>query len=89
MAIEDGVVLAKELALARDLDDYAAVENALRAYERNRIPRTSAIVNESWQLSNTVLVTNPLRSRIQETFLKMTPKSVWRKRGEADAVYEA
>ena len=89
MAIEDGIVLAKELALAENLDDYVAVENALRAYERNRIPRTTAIVNESWQLSNTVLVTNPLRSRIQETFLKMTPKSVWRKRGEADAMYEA
>ncbi len=89
MAIEDGVVLAKELALAGDLDDYAAVVNALHAYERNRIPRTTAIVNESWQLSNNVLVTNPLRSRIQETFLKMTPKSVWRKRGEADAMYEA
>ncbi len=89
MAIEDSVVLAKELALAYDLNDYAAVENALRAYERNRMPRTAFITNESWQLGNTLLVTNPVRSRIQETFLQLTPKSVWRKRGEADAEYEA
>ncbi len=89
MAIEDGVVLAKELALASDLADYEAVENALRAYERNRIPRTAAIINESWELSSRILVTNPLQTRIGETILKLTPKSVWRKRGEADAVYEA
>ncbi|GAC1407318.1 MAG: hypothetical protein NVSMB49_27210 [Ktedonobacteraceae bacterium] len=46
MAIEDGVMLVKELAMADDLDNYVAVENALRAYEHNRIPRTIAIINE-------------------------------------------
>ncbi len=49
LAIEDAVVLAKELALASNLSDYATVDDALRAYERIRMPRTAAIVNESWE----------------------------------------
>lgn len=89
MAIEDAVVLAKELALVPDLHNYDDVEAALRAYERNRMPRSAAIIRESWQLSRTVMNTDPLRAPVQELFLRLTPESVWRRRGEADAEYEA
>lgn len=89
LAIEDAVVLAKELALAHDLSDYATVEAALRAYERNRMPRSAAIVNESWKIGRNILVTNPLQCRVRDFFLSLTPKSVWRKRAEEDAAYEA
>jgi 2-polyprenyl-6-methoxyphenol hydroxylase-like FAD-dependent oxidoreductase len=89
MSIEDGVVLAKELALAHDLTDYEAVDNALRAYERSRMPRTAAINRESWQIGQMILRENPVALRVQRTFLRLTPKRVWRQRGEADAAYEA
>jgi 2-polyprenyl-6-methoxyphenol hydroxylase-like FAD-dependent oxidoreductase len=89
MSIEDGVVLAKEFSLARDLGDDDAVEGALRAYERNRMPRTAAINRESWQIGQMILRDNPVAVRVQRAFLQLTPKRVWRKRGEVDAEYEA
>jgi 2-polyprenyl-6-methoxyphenol hydroxylase-like FAD-dependent oxidoreductase len=89
MSIEDAVVLAKELALARDLADTEAVDAALRAYERNRMPRTAAINRESWQISQMIMQENPIIARAQQLGMRLTPKSVWRKRGEADAAYEA
>lgn len=89
LAIEDAVVLAKELALARDLSDYATVDAALRAYERNRMTRSASIVNESWEIGRNILLTNPLQCWVRDFFLSLTPKSVWRKRAEADAAYEA
>jgi 2-polyprenyl-6-methoxyphenol hydroxylase-like FAD-dependent oxidoreductase len=88
MAIEDAVVLAKELALASGLRDYPAVDNALRAYERERIPRTTDIVNESWEIGRRILWTNPLQCYIRDTFLRLTPRKVWRKSAEAAVAYE-
>ena len=88
MAIEDAVVLAKELAIAGDLRDYASVDNALRAYERERIPRTTAIVNESWEIGRRILWTNPFQCYIRDTFLRLTPHKVWRKSAEAAVTYE-
>ena|SRR5690348_16576398 len=88
MAIEDAVVLAKELALDSDLRDYSSVDNALRAYERERIPRTADIVNESWEIGRRILWTNPLQCYIRDTFLRLTPGKVWRKSAEAAVAYE-
>jgi 2-polyprenyl-6-methoxyphenol hydroxylase-like FAD-dependent oxidoreductase len=88
MAIEDAVVLAKELALASDLGDYLCVENALRAYERERIPRTADIVNESWEIGRRILWTNPLQCYIRDIFLRLTPNKVWRKSAAAAVAYE-
>jgi 2-polyprenyl-6-methoxyphenol hydroxylase-like FAD-dependent oxidoreductase len=42
-ALEDGVTLANSV------HSHATTEEALRAYERLRIPRTTAIVNDSWR----------------------------------------
>jgi 2-polyprenyl-6-methoxyphenol hydroxylase-like FAD-dependent oxidoreductase len=89
MSIEDAVVLAKELALVPSLRDGAEVDAALRAYERGRIPRTTAIVNESWQLSRQIMQDHPALSRLGELYLRLTPASVWRHRAERDADYEA
>lgn len=88
MAIEDAVVLAKELALVTDLSDYPSVENALRAYERERIPRTAGIVNESWEIGRRIMWTNPLQCYIRDIFLRLTPDKVWRKSAEAAVAYE-
>jgi 2-polyprenyl-6-methoxyphenol hydroxylase-like FAD-dependent oxidoreductase len=88
MAIEDAVVLAKELALTQDLNDGRAVDDALRAYERQRMPRTAAIVRESWRIGRTIMWEDPLRCRLRDLSLLMTPAKVWRTRGEADAAYE-
>jgi 2-polyprenyl-6-methoxyphenol hydroxylase-like FAD-dependent oxidoreductase len=88
-AIEDAVVLAKELALVSSLRDGVEVHAALRAYERERIPRTTAIVNESWQLGRQIMQDHPVLSRIGELYLRLTPARVWRDRAEHDAAYEA
>ncbi|MDQ6669405.1 MAG: FAD-dependent monooxygenase [Chloroflexota bacterium] len=89
LAIEDAVVLAKELALISSPTDGAEVDIALRAYEGGRIPRTSAINRESWQISRSTMQDHPLWSRIGELYLQMTPARLWRARADRDAAYEA
>jgi hypothetical protein len=53
------------------------------------MPRTAAINRESWQISQMIMQENPIIARAQQLGMRLTPKSVWRKRGEADAAYEA
>ena len=88
LSIEDGVVLAKELALT-PLTDGAQIDSGLRAYERQRIPRTTAINRESWQISQRILQDNPVWGRVGELVLRLTPARVWRARADHDAAYEA
>ena len=76
MAVEDAVILAKELALASNLSDYPSVDNALRAYERERIPRTADIINESWEISRLIMWKNFPRCSIRDLFLRLTPNKV-------------
>jgi 2-polyprenyl-6-methoxyphenol hydroxylase-like FAD-dependent oxidoreductase len=70
MAIEDAVVLASCLR------DHAEIPAALRAYERRRIPRTSAIVRQSRRVGGIGQWENPAACRLRDWFLKRTPARV-------------
>jgi 2-polyprenyl-6-methoxyphenol hydroxylase-like FAD-dependent oxidoreductase len=64
------------------------VAASLREYEQRRMPRTAAIVNESWQISRSYAWSNPVLVWGRDTMLRLTPKRVWRKRAEEDAAVE-
>ena len=89
IAIEDGLVLARCLAGAGDLSDPQAVETALKAYEEQRLPRTSQIIRASRQLGETYTWKDPFRSFIRDTVVRLTPARVWRQRLVDSLAYEA
>jgi salicylate hydroxylase len=62
MAIEDGLVLARALAQEPD------VTEALQLYQRNRIPRTTRIVNES--SANRAMFHLPSAEALREAFAR-------------------
>lgn len=62
MAIEDGAVLARALSAAPSVPD------ALRLYQRNRIGRTSRVVNES--SANRAMFHLPSEAALREAFAK-------------------
>jgi 2-polyprenyl-6-methoxyphenol hydroxylase-like FAD-dependent oxidoreductase len=63
MALEDAVVLAHCIAAIRP------VESALREYERLRIPRTAAIVRESWQAGRLLQLDRPALESARDWFM--------------------
>ena len=66
-AIEDAVALAKCLGADGD------VVSALRAYERRRIPRTTAIANQSWRFGQIAHWRNPLACRLRNCSMRLLP----------------
>ena len=72
-ALEDAVILGNRLADERD------PEAGLRAYEAQRIPRTTTIVRLSWQLGRMAQLENPLAIRARNALLKATPRRVQQK----------
>ena len=75
-ALEDAVALAAAFVGAD------AQSEALRAYERRRIPRTTMIVNRSRQLGRIAHFRNPLACRIRDAVTKATPDRVQRRQQE-------
>ena len=65
-AIEDAVVLARELA--RD-----ATSEGLRRYEAARIPRTTRVVNEAWRFGKVGQASNPLLCTLRDAVVALTP----------------
>ena len=65
LAVEDGVVLAGELANVAD------AEAALRSYERRRIARTTPLVENSRWISNMNAWENPLRVAVRERMFSL------------------
>lgn len=62
-ALEDAVVLADCLSRT------ASIEGALRAYERLRIPRTTAIVRESWIAGKVLQLDSPALESFRNWFM--------------------
>jgi 2-polyprenyl-6-methoxyphenol hydroxylase-like FAD-dependent oxidoreductase len=87
MAIEDGVVLARELASV-NLADHAAVAAALDRYQARRMPRTNAIVNRSRKISQISRWANPVLVNLRAILLSHAPQRVWQKIGEHEHTYE-
>ncbi|HEX8035117.1 MAG TPA: FAD-dependent oxidoreductase [Ktedonobacterales bacterium] len=69
LAIEDAVALAACLRGATD------IAPALRAYESQRIKRTRAIVDLSWQIGKVGQIENKFACWLRDTAMKHIPKS--------------
>jgi len=74
MAIEDAVVLS------HCLSKYASVQDALAAYERARVARTTTIVNESWRFGRIAQMDGRFACWLRDLALRATPQSVVRRR---------
>lgn len=82
-ALEDAVVLARRLAAAPD------VGAALGAYERERVPRTGAIVRMAHGLARLSGWTNPAAVELRMLSLRLTPAFVMRRTVEKQIGYDA
>ncbi|HWA34704.1 MAG TPA: FAD-dependent monooxygenase [Cyclobacteriaceae bacterium] len=69
MAIEDAATLSNGLT------KYSP-EEAFVKFEKHRIKRTTAIVNQSWNFGNLAQWENPLMIRIRNGLLRVVPQSV-------------
>lgn len=88
MAIEDGAVLARELGSVTELRDDRAVAAALAAYERQRIPRTSEIVNRARRMARVGTWRHPVALRARELVVSAVPERQWLKTYEHEHAYE-
>lgn len=70
MAIEDAAVLAN------CLDEYSSPEEAFYHFEKQRITRTTKIVNTSWRLGRVAQLQNPILAKLRNTAIRLTPQSV-------------
>lgn len=80
-AIEDAAVLAKQLA-ATEGSDGRQISAAFRAYEAERVPRTTEITKEAWMISKMHHWTNPAVCGLRDISLRLQPERVWVKRME-------
>ena len=66
-AIEDAVVLGRAVAAQRD------IPTALRSYEQQRIPRTSALTTQARQIGQTGQWQQPLLVALRDTAMRLLP----------------
>jgi 2-polyprenyl-6-methoxyphenol hydroxylase-like FAD-dependent oxidoreductase len=81
-AIEDGIVLARQLASARE------VPSALRAYESLRIPRTASVVTTSRRVGQMGQLESPALCRLRDLVLGMIPVAMTYRHLDGLAGYE-
>jgi len=81
-AIEDGLVLARNLLQAGLSPD------ALRAYEHERLPRTTDFVRKSWTFGVPVQWSNPMAVWFREALMGAVPKSVLDKQIRAQTGFD-
>ncbi len=88
MAIEDGVVLGRELSAVGPLSTPGAVQAAFDSYERKRIPRTTQIVNRSAKLAKLSHMKHPVGLFMRERVLSAMPKRFWQLLWEQERTYQ-
>ncbi len=88
MAIEDGVVLGRELSAVGPLSTPGAVQAAFATYGRMRIPRTSTIVNRSARLGKLSHVKKPPALFMRERVLSAMPRRFWQLLWEQERTYQ-
>jgi 2-polyprenyl-6-methoxyphenol hydroxylase-like FAD-dependent oxidoreductase len=74
ISMEDGVLLAKELALTNRLRDQRMVVQALKSYERARAPRCANVVLSSRRRGRILFWRNPALRTARNTLLRSLPK---------------
>jgi len=87
-AMEDGITLAKELALTRGLDHADDVQAALSSYEWRRRDRAAWIVGSAGRRGKMFGLTNPLAASGRNFVLSKLPTRVLRKEMERAVFYE-
>jgi 2-polyprenyl-6-methoxyphenol hydroxylase-like FAD-dependent oxidoreductase len=88
ISMEDGVVLAKELALTDGLRDTEALTQALQSYERVRIPRCASIVLSSRRRGEMLFWQNGLLRGARNTVFRCVPAPARRAVLEKSLNYE-
>ena len=81
MAMED----AAELVAC--LQHTPAITDAFRRFEKRRLPRTTRIVQTSWQLGRVGQLENPLLTSLRNTLMRLLPDAV--SRSQMAWLYEA
>jgi len=81
MAIEDAVLLAHFFTKT------ATYQDAIRRYETRRIPRTAAIVKESWNFGRVAQLEGRFSRWLRDLVLRSTPQSVVQKRLRENAAF--
>ena len=79
ISMEDAVVLAKELSLTDGLRDLRMLDVALRAYERERIPRAASVVLNSRTRGRIMFLKNPRLIAVRNALLSTLPEFVRRR----------
>ncbi|MBC6607310.1 FAD-dependent monooxygenase [Hymenobacter sp. BT188] len=69
-AVEDAAVLATCIARAK------GIESAFQAFDTQRRPRTTRIVNQSWQLGKVAQMEQPWLVRLRNAVMRRMPASV-------------
>jgi 2-polyprenyl-6-methoxyphenol hydroxylase-like FAD-dependent oxidoreductase len=88
ISMEDAVVLAKELSLSNGLRDQRMLDVALRAYERQRIPRASSIVLTSRRRGQIMFIENPGLIAARNALLRALPAAARRQILEQSLSYQ-
>jgi 2-polyprenyl-6-methoxyphenol hydroxylase-like FAD-dependent oxidoreductase len=88
-AIEDSVILAKDLAMTKGLSDRAATLSALRRYEQRRRDRAARVTNLSWRIGAVGQWENPIACAIRDRLLKILPDMLMRKSLESNLAFDA
>lgn len=80
-ALFDGISLAEGLVAAGDLRETAAVEQALRRFEAEAIPRTTEVVKRAREIGRFLHLNNPVMCTVRDQLAyRATPQRIWRKR---------
>ena len=77
LAIEDAAVLAKRLSEASNLSDATKLRGALDSYEANRVPRTTEIGNEAWNIGWMLHWKHPVACFVRDILYRTRPKKQW------------
>jgi 2-polyprenyl-6-methoxyphenol hydroxylase-like FAD-dependent oxidoreductase len=80
-AMEDALVLARCLSEQKD------VAAALRAYEAQRIPRTTQIAQLAWRLARVARMENPVACSVRDMMMKFVLPRIWNQQKE-ELTYE-
>jgi len=88
MAIEDAGVLSRELGVAGDLGDPSALSAAFDRYQRQRIPRTGAIVNRARRMAKICAWESAPALALRDAMISAVPERVWLRTYEHEHTYQ-
>ena len=73
IAMEDAIVLARELSLTGGLEDQRMITAALEAFQAKRLERTNAIVLDARRRGKACRMKNPVACALRNTMVRLVP----------------